>query len=299
MRWLSAHRRAFSRAVSLATSTPVLSALVVVALSTALALPLFAAAVADGVLAAVARIDAKPTLSVFLATGAGPRERDGVERALRATDGVAGLRFIARDAALAALASVEGMGDLVAGLDGNPLPDTFVVTLADADTARASAILERARAMPGVSGAQSDVAWVARLDAIARAVRWGGALLGGLMAIAVVTATFAAARLQAVTHRRAIAVSTLLGATRAWVARPYLYHGLLQGTAAGLGAALIVTAALVGVGLALRPAFPAVADLAPAQAWRWPALGVLSGGFLGWLGAWLATRDLSSPPAAG
>jgi cell division transport system permease protein len=120
-----------------------------------------------------------------------------------------------------------------------------------------------------------------------------------LMAVAVVTATFAAARLQALTHRRYIAVSTLLGATRAWVARPYLYHGLLQGTAAGVGAAVIVAVALAGVGLALRPAFPSIADLAPASVWPWLALGVAGGGMLGWTGAWLATRDLSSRPAAG
>jgi hypothetical protein len=85
-----------------------LSLLVVVALATALALPMFAAAVAEGALAAVERIDAKPTVSVFLVAQAGAKERESAERALRALPGVAAVRFVSRDAALAELAALEG-----------------------------------------------------------------------------------------------------------------------------------------------------------------------------------------------
>ena len=290
---------AFRHAWTIARATPVLSLLVVVALATALALPLFAAAVAEAALAAVARIDAKPTVSIFLGAAAGAKEREAVERALRETPAVSAVRFIPRDAALAQLAGVEGMGDLVAGLDANPLPDTLVATLADADPATAGAVAARVRSLPGVSAVQSDVAWVARLEAIARSVRWVGALLGVLMAVAVVAATFAAARLQALTHHQAIAVATLLGATRAWVARPYVVHGLLQGTAAGTGAAAIAMLALAGLGRILHPMFPALPGLAPLPALRWVAVAVLAGAALGFAGAWLATRDLSSRPAAG
>ena len=299
MKALRAWAGAFRQAWLIAGATPVLSLLVVVALATALALPLFAAAVAEGALAAVARMDAKPTVSIFLSAATGAKERESVERALRDLPAVTGFRFIPRDAALAQLAAVEGMGDLVAGLDANPLPDTLVATLADADPGTAAAVAGRIRSLPGVRAVQSDVAWVARLEALARSVRWVGALLGALMAVAVVAATFAAARLQALTHRRAIAVATLLGATRGWVARPYVAHGLLQGAAAGTGAAGIATLAIVGLGRILRPMFPAVPDLSPLPALRWAAIAVLAGAALGFAGAWLATRDLSSRPVAG
>ena len=299
MKALRAHLHAWRRAWAIARATPLLSLLVVVALATALALPLFAAAVAEGALAAVERIDAKPTVSVFLAAQAGPKERESAERALRGLPGVAAVRFIPRDVALAELASVEGMGDVVGGLEGNPLPDTLVATLADADPGTASAVTGRIRSIAGVASVQSDVAWVTRLAAIARAVRWVGALLGALMAVAVVAATFAAARLQALTHRQAIAVATLLGATRRWVARPYVLHGMLQGGAAGLGAAGIVAAAIAGLANILRPTFPSIADLLAVPALPWALAAVATGAVLGFAGAWLATRDLSSSPAAG
>jgi len=294
---LRAYAHALRRAWAIARSTPLLSLLVVVALATALALPMFAAAVAEGALAAVDRIDAKPTVSVFLVAQAGAKERESAERALRALPGVAAVRFVSRDAALAELAALEGMGDLLAGLDGNPLPDTLVATLSDADPGTAAAVTGRIRSIPGVANVQSDVAWVARLAAIARAIRWVGVLLGVLMAAAVVAATFAAARLQALTHRQAIAVSTLLGATRRWVARPYVVHGVLQGAAAGLGAAAIVAASLAGLGGILRPTFPAIADLVAVPALPWTLAAVGAGALLGYAGAWLATRDLSSQPA--
>jgi cell division transport system permease protein len=297
MKALRAYVHALRRAWAIARSTPLLSLLVVVALATALALPMFAAAVAEGALEAVDRIDAKPTVSVFLVAQAGAKERESAERALRALPGVAAVRFVSRDAALAELAAIEGMGDLLAGLDGNPLPDTLVATLVDADPGTAAAVTGRIRSIPGVANVQSDVAWVTRLAAIARAIRWVGVLLGALMAAAVVAATFAAARLQALTHRQAIAVSTLLGATRRWVARPYVVHGVLQGAAAGLGAAAIVAAALAGLGGILRPTFPAIADLLAVPALPWTLAAVGAGALLGYAGAWLATRDLSSQPA--
>ena len=299
MKTLRAYAHALRRAFAIARATPLLSLLVVVALSAALALPLLAAAVAEGALAAVARIDAKPTVSVFLASSAGAKERDAAGRALRGLPGVASVRLITREAALAELAAVEGMNDLLGGLDGNPLPDTFVATLADADAGTAAAVTGRIRAIAGVASVQSDVAWVTRLEAIARAIRWIGVLLAVLMGAAVVAATFAAARLQALTHRQAISVATLLGATRRWVARPYVLHGLLQGTVAGLGAAAIVAAALVGLERILAPMFPAVADLARMPGPLWALAAVAVGGALGFAGAWLATRDLSSRPAAG
>jgi cell division transport system permease protein len=296
---LRAFAQALRRALAIARATPLSSLLVIVALSSALALPLLAAAVAEGAIAAVERIDARPTVSVYLAGGSGPKERDAVARALRGLPAVANVRLITRDAALAELATVEGLGDLVAGLEGNPLPDTFVVTLADADPGTAASVTGRIRAIAGVASVQSDVAWVARLEAIARAIRWIGVLLGVLTGAAVVAVTFAAARLQALTHRQAIAVATLLGATRRWVARPYVLHGLLQGALSGLGAGALVVAALVGLERILRPSFPAVAELARLPGLPWATVAVVAGGALGYVGAWLATRDLSSRPAVG
>jgi hypothetical protein len=57
--------------------------------------------------------------------------------------------------------------------------------------------------------------------------------------------------------------------------------------------------ALRGLGGVQRPSFPAVAELLVVPAAPWPLAAVGAGALLGYAGAWLATRDLSSRPAVG
>ena len=68
--------------------------------------------------------------------------------------------------------------------------------------------------------------------------------LAALLGIAVVAVTFNTIRLQVLTRRDEIEIASLVGATPAWLRRPFLYFGMLQGAAAGMvatgaGAALL------------------------------------------------------------
>ena len=102
-------------------------------------------------------------------------------------------------------------------------------------------------------------------------------------------------RLQVVTMKEEIEVSQLIGATAADVRRPFLYHGLLQGLAAGLaavGLAALVVAWLNSELLALTSSYAyeikiGFIDLSGAS---WIVLGVA---LLGVTGAWLSvSREL-------
>jgi cell division transport system permease protein len=115
-------------------------------------------------------------------------------------------------------------------------------------------------------------------------------VLAGLLGVAIVAVSFNTIRLQILTQRAEIEVSRLLGATDAFIRRPFYYFGSLQGLLGGGVAWLIV---LAGTRLLRQP----VADLAilygvelglePLGA----AASVLLLGFaalLGWIGAWLS-----------
>ncbi len=99
-------------------------------------------------------------------------------------------------------------------------------------------------------------------------------LIAGLIAI-----TFNTIRLHVMTQRAEIEVCRLLGATEAFIRRPYLYSGAMQGLGGGLLAWAIVAlalaalqtpvnelAALYSVEFALRPATLAEALALPAIA---------------------------------
>ena len=107
---------------------------------------------------------------------------------------------------------------------------------------------------PGWRRVESDVAWVERLDALVRAGEWAAGWLAGLLAIAVVAATFNTVRLQVLTRAKELEVSSLLGGTRPWLRRPFLYFGTLQGLLAGALAVAGVAVALAIFAGRLGPA---------------------------------------------
>lgn len=197
---------------------------------------------------------------------------------------------MSRDEALAELRVAEGLADVVAALERNPLPDTFVVRAAGGG-ARALEELARAlQALPGVAHVQVDSAWAERLAALARIGRLALAALAVLLATGLVAVTFNTIRLQILTQREEIEVSRLLGATDAFVRRPFFYQGVLQGLAGGLLALLILWAGLWVLNLGVRDlaqAYGSSFELAFLPAGDVLAVALFSA-LLGWFGALLS-----------
>jgi cell division transport system permease protein len=170
------------------------------------------------------------------------------------------------------------------------LPDTFVVRAADGGAAALEELARALQALPGVANVQVDSAWAERLAALARIGRLGLAALAVLLATGLVAVTFNTIRLQILTQREEIEVSQLLGATDAFVRRPFFYQGILQGLAGGLLALVILWAGLWVLNLGVRDlaqaygssfelAFLPVGDILTVAAFS---------ALLGWLGALLS-----------
>jgi cell division transport system permease protein len=179
------------------------------------------------------------------------------------------------------------MADIVAGLTQNPLPDAFIVEPGDSRPETLERLAETFRNWPAVAHVQIDSAWSHRLDAFLRIGRLAVTPLAGVGAGALVAVTFNTIRLQVLAQAAEIEVSRLIGATDAFIRRPFLYFGALQGALGGLFALLVIDvigrALLPSVGelLALYGAAFVPSGLSPAQ-----ELAVIgTGAALGWLGA--------------
>jgi len=116
------------------------------------------------------------------------------------------------------------------------------------------------------------------------------AILGTLLGVALVAVTFNTIRLQVLTRREEIEVIKLIGATDAFIQRPFLYFGALQGLAGGAVAWGIVSA---GAYLANRSlgelshvyaALLQLNNLTPGDS----LVLLLTATALGWLGAWIS-----------
>jgi cell division transport system permease protein len=283
--WLRQHAAALgSAARRLARHTGLASALVI---GIAVSLPAGGYALLESLRAVSGRVALEPQLSVFLRPEAKRADAEALGRVLRADPRVARLRFVPREETLKELGAVEGMAEVIASLGRNPLPDAFVVTTGEAALEPLAADLAR---LPGVAHVQADALWARRLAALERLGRLGLVLLAALLGAGLVAVTFNTIRLQILTQRDEIEVSKLIGATDAFIRRPFYYFGLLQGLAGGAFALGIVAALLAALNSELRP----LAD-SYGSTWRFGflpaegAAGVLAlSGALGWLGAHLS-----------
>lgn len=289
--WLRHHRRAAAAALARLAGQKAAAVLNALVIGIALALPAGAYALLESLRAAAAGASFEPQLTVFLRPEAPRAEAEAVRARLEKEPRVREVRFVSREQALRELQAVEGIAEIAAALETNPLPDAFVVRLRGAAPhEEVEALAAELRALAAVAHVQADPLWARRLAALAGIARLAIALLAALLAFGLVAITFNTIRLQILTQRAEIEVSKLIGATDAFIRRPFLYLGAMQGLCGGAVALAILWASLSALnsevaelaatyGSSFRLRF-----LEPGDA---TAVAAFSA-FLGWLGAYLS-----------
>ncbi|PZP60761.1 MAG: ABC transporter permease [Azospira oryzae] len=290
IRWLRQHGRVFLQTLRRFKAQPVAVLLNTLVIGVALSLPTAGYVLLNHARAAADGVAARPQLSLFLQVDASAETVSQLKVRLENHPAVAAVRFVPKDTALEQLAQSTGLGDLTQVLDGNPLSDAFVIDAKDLAPPALDRLREEMSRWPGVEHVQVDSGWARRLDALLRLGRTGMALLGGLLALALVLTTFNTIRLQILTQRDEIELSKLIGATDGFIRRPFLYYGTLLGLLGGVAAWAIVEGSL-------RLLADPVAELAQlyGAAFRLTSLGIRDSlgllglsAALGWLGASLS-----------
>ena len=291
--WLRQHRQAIAAAFGKLAAQKAAAALNAVVIGIALSLPAGGYALLSSLRNVTLGAALEPQLSVFLRAEVKRPEADTLGARLKADARFSDVRFFSREQALKELQATEGLAEVVAALNRNPLPDAFVVRpkrVHGADAATLDALAKDLRALPGVAHVQVDSAWARRLGALAGIARLAIALLAALLALGLVAITFNTIRLQILTQRAEIEISKLIGATDAFIRRPFFYLGALQGLSGGVLALAILWGSLAALNVG-------VAELAASygSAFRLPFLApgdalavVLFSAGLGWFGAYLS-----------
>ncbi|TMH13433.1 MAG: ABC transporter permease, partial [Betaproteobacteria bacterium] len=127
--WLQHHGLSLAQTLARLARSPFATTLNVLAIGVALALPFGVYCVLGNLESLSRNASVDPQLSVFLARDAAKADIAAVEARLKGAMGVSAVRFVSRDAALVELNRAAGMGEVIASLPQNPLPDAFVVTL--------------------------------------------------------------------------------------------------------------------------------------------------------------------------
>ncbi len=150
--------------------------------------------------------------------------------------------FISPETALKEFEKISHMQEVLVLLNDNPLPGAISIELCPKKASHQD--LENMKRhfakLPKVMSVSFDYNWVEKLHAL---IKLGKALthflylLIGLGVILVVSNTI---RLALERHRDEIEVLTLVGATQAFIRRPFLYRGILLGVFAGICSLLIL-----------------------------------------------------------
>jgi len=250
--WLRQHRYALRVALQRLIQQPFSSLANIFVIALCLTLPLMGAVVLSATQPVLGQLAVDPQVTLFLAHEANSTQLNRVAQRLRTEHDaqIASMHTVPRDQALAQLQRNPGWADALAALPENPLPDAIVVTLRP-DAGDATALAQQWRQWESVDRVQLDSDWVQRLQAILATLRLALSLLALGVGLVVLATTFNTVRMQALGQRAEIEVARLVGATEAFVRRPFLYLGALSGIASSLLAVVATTAALAPLNAAL------------------------------------------------
>ena len=173
--------------------------------------------------------------SIYLKRGTSESEAEGLARLIQQRADVASVELITANEALVEFKQQSGFGQALDHLSANPLPHTLVVRPSPANTSQSMILLqEELGNLPESDVVQVDTEWVQRfhaiLDIIKQAIVIGAALLG-LAIIVIIGNTI---RLDIQNRREEIEVTKLIGASNAFVRRPFLWSGFWYGLFGGL-----------------------------------------------------------------
>ncbi len=179
-------------------------------------------------------------ISLYLDLGISEKQARILEKQIAKTADVVSTRFISRELSLEEFRQNSGFGKSIDTLSSNPLPHTIIVEPVEADTFTVRNLLNSLQAMPEVEIAKMDTEWLERLYTIIEIAKRSVIIITVLFAFAVLLIIGNTIRLDIQNRYQEIIVTKLIGATDAFIRRPFLYGGIWYGLLGGIISWLIV-----------------------------------------------------------
>ncbi len=196
-------------------------------------------------------------VSLFLKTDADAAVASALQSKVETMEGVRRVSIKTPDQALAEFRALTSFTNALDVLDQNPLPFILVTELdpSTLKTGRAMDLVNQFKQMPEFEIVQFDQEWLLRLKALINLAERGVMVFGVLLALTVLLVIGNTIRLEIAARIDEINIVRLVGATNAFVRRPFLYSGFWFGAFGGVMAVLLV-------GLTVYLLAPSAAQLA-------------------------------------
>ena len=237
--WLRQHASAARNGIADLVARPVDTALTALVLGVAIALPVSLMVVLHTLEQAAQTWADRHELTVFLDEHAEAQRAADLAANWRNLPGVTGTRIVTPDQAMVDLQELLGITDLNDTVGTSLLPFLVIVEL-DRRSANPRVLSDRLAAVSDVNQVQFDQEWITKVDAIVRIGSRIAAVLIVLLGIGALVVIGNTIRLGVERRREESDVLAMLGASAAFVRRPFLYHGFGHGLLGGLIGYLLV-----------------------------------------------------------
>ncbi len=239
--WLTRHASTALASLGRLVRHPFSSLMIMLVIAVTLALPAAINLVVKNARDISGSWDNALDFSVFLKQELTADEAEGLGRLIEQRADVESVTFISANDALDDFKEQSGFGDALEQLPDNPLPHTLVVRPSAGNTSASMVLLqEELQNLPETELVQVDTEWVQRFHAILDIVRQAIAIGATLLGIAIVVIIGNTIRLDIENRREEIEVTKLIGASNAFVRRPFLGTGFWYGLFGGLMALALV-----------------------------------------------------------
>jgi len=297
-RWSLDHLRAMTTTLDQLGRRPFGTLLTALVIGITLALPAGLATLLHNLDVLTGGLQGSVRASLFLRDNVDEAAGTALGSTLRKRPGVSETRYVSRAEALAEFKAHAGFGEALDILQDNPLPAVIIVTpIRGLPPADVDALFQGLSNLPEVESVMLDRDWLRRLHALLALVEQGIALISAVLGAVVLIVIGNTIRLDIESRREEVVVLKLIGASDAFIRRPFLYTGLWYGFAGAILACVMVGVAGIYLGDSARQFAGLYGVSAQLNGMSGMTMfGVFAAALgLGWFGAlWTVQRHLNA-----
>lgn len=242
--WLTQHAQALKLVLRRFKANLLNTLFICLAIGVTLALPSIMYTVLNSMSGLANNVKSESQISIFLAADQSSDTISNIKTALEKNSAIKSVKFVSKEDALSQLQSATENNNVLSSLENNPLPDAFFIEPKELDGAAVESLKQELTQLTGIEEVVVDGAWMKRLNYMILIGKKAMLIIASLLGFALLAVIGNTIRMQILTQQAEIEVSQLIGATKSFIRRPFLYLGAMYGLIGGLFALLITYAAI-------------------------------------------------------
>lgn len=245
-RYFTAHYMACKLSLRNLSTSPVTTFLSIVAMGVCLSLPMSLYLFVKNIAHLSEGFDQGSAITLYLNPNASTKEVDAILQRIKQYPFIKKATFLGPEKTLQEFEAASGLKDTLALLGENPLPGVITMEINPKETTESELrIMKDALGkMPSVRSAAFDYDWLEKLAVFLTFGKTLAHALYLLIGLGVTLMVGNTIRLALERHKDEMDVLNLVGATEAFIRRPFLYRGMFYGAFGGIIALLVTYIAI-------------------------------------------------------